>query len=222
MVRNYKKKTDRQKWSLTNLNQAVDAVLKKEMGVKKAALQFNVPKTTLWNYVQKKQKDGTIELTKSMGKYVCVFSPTQEAEIVKFLQDMEARLFGLTMLDCRRLAFQLAERNNLPHPFNKETQMAGEDWMRSFLSRHPELSLRKPEATSGVRAMGFSQLGVNSFFELLKYTIDKYKLSPDQAYNFDEIGSTVNAKGQSKIIATREKGQIDALTSTERGENVTV
>lgn len=222
MVRNYIRKSKRQEWSLENLKRAVDAVIKKEMGLKKASAQFNVPKTTIRSYVQKKLKDDNVELKKSLGYYVPVFSSAQETEFVEYLQEMEARLFGLTMINCRHLAFQLAEKNNLVHPFNKDIQMAGEDWMKSFLSRHPELTLRKPEATSGVRAMGFNRPNVNRFFDLLKDIVDKHKLTQDRIYNSDETGISVNPKGHSKIIATRGKRQVGALTSADRGENVTV
>lgn len=192
------------------------------MGLKKASAQFNVPKTTIRSYVQKKLKDDNVELKKSLGYYVPVFSSAQETEFVEYLQEMEARLFGLTMINCRHLAFQLAEKNNLVHPFNKDIQMAREDWMKSFLSRHPELTLRKPEATSGVRAMGFNRPNVNRFFDILKDIVDKHKLTQDRIYNSDETGISVNPKGHSKIIATRGKRQVGALTSADRGENVTV
>lgn len=33
--------------------------------------------------------------------------------------------------------------------------MAGEDWAYHFMQLHPEISLRKPEDTSGARAYGF-------------------------------------------------------------------
>lgn len=39
--------------------------------------------------------------------------------------EMETRFFGLTMKDLRRLVFQIAEKSNLKHDFNKYTQMAG-------------------------------------------------------------------------------------------------
>ncbi|GBM32052.1 hypothetical protein AVEN_127390-1 [Araneus ventricosus] len=129
---------------------------------------------------------------------------------------METRLFGLTMIDCRHLAFQLAEKNNLIHPFNRDMQMAG-DWMKYFLSRHPELALRKPEATFGARAMGFNRSNVIRIFDFLKDVVDKHKLTQDRIYNSDETGISINPKGHSKIIATGGKCQVAALKSADRG-----
>jgi hypothetical protein len=121
---------------------------------------------------------------------------------------MESRLFGLTMRDLRCLAYQLAQRNNLLHKFCNEKCMAGEDWVKSFLTRHPNLSIREPEATSGARAMGFNKVAVNQFFSLLENSIDKHHLTAERIYNCDETGVTVNPKCQSKIIALKGKRQV--------------
>lgn len=59
---------------------------------------------------------------------------------------MEERLFGLTMNEYRKLAFQLVELNDIDHPFSKTAQTAGERWIQAFLRRHPELSIRILEA----------------------------------------------------------------------------
>ncbi|XP_050301552.1 uncharacterized protein LOC126739782 [Anthonomus grandis grandis] len=126
------------------------------------------------------------------------------------------------MTECRRLEFQLAELKEFDHPLNKELAMAGKDWMQSFLRRHPELSIRTPEATSGARAMGFNKVAVANFFNLLIETVDKYQLTADKIYNMDEIGVSVNPKGMSKIIATKGKRQVGALTSGARGETITL
>jgi hypothetical protein len=134
---------------------------------------------------------------------------------------MESKLFGLTMRDLRCLAYQLAQRNNLPHKFCNKKCMAGEDWIKSFLTRHPNLSIREPEATSGARAMGFNKVAVNQFFSLLENSIDKHNLTAERSYNCDETGVTVNPKCQSKIIALKGKRQVGALTSSERGQTVT-
>ena len=44
----------------------------------------------------------------------------------------------MTLPDVRRLAFQLAERNGIDHPFNREHGLAGEDWAYGFIRRHPQ------------------------------------------------------------------------------------
>ncbi|KAJ8945076.1 hypothetical protein NQ318_005256 [Aromia moschata] len=74
----------------------------------------------------------------------CVFTEQQELELVRYQIDMESILFGLTMTDFRKLAYQLALRNNCNNRFNCNTKMAGETWMKTFLKIHPTLTLRKP------------------------------------------------------------------------------
>lgn len=222
MVRNYVRKTNRQNWSTESMNEAVLSVVSGRIGFKKAAQQFGVPQTTLERYVQKKKKnEKDFKIDKTEGKFKSVFSTEQELELEKYLKDMEMRLFGLTMTDFRRLAYELAVKNNCAHRFNIDNEMAGKDWMECFLKRHPTLTLRKPESTSGARAMGFNRVAVSEFFRLLLYTIDKYELTGDRIYNCDETGLTVNSKGHTKVLALKGKRQVGVLTSAERGETVT-
>ena len=74
-----------------------------------------------------------------------------EKELVEYLS-LESMMFGLTTNDVRNLAFQQAEKNNLPNSFNKAKRKAGKNWLQGFKHRHKELSLRQPEATSAARA----------------------------------------------------------------------
>lgn len=224
MVRTYKKKTNRQSWSNESMSQAINAVVNQNVACKRSAEMFNVPRATLQRRLKSYQQNRDIvnATKKGMGQYRPVFAPEQEIELVEFVQDMEGRLFGLTPTDLRKLAFQLAERNNISHSFNRATEMAGEDWLASFLKRHPVLSLRKPEATSAARAMGFNRVSVNKFFELLTQTIEKYEITPDKLFNVDETGITTVAKSLNKIIATKGKKQVGSLSSAERGQSLTV
>jgi len=61
-----------------------------------------------------------------LGHYQKVFSIEQENVLVQYLKGMESRLFGLTQNHFRKLAFKLAERNNIAHNFNKTNGLAGE------------------------------------------------------------------------------------------------
>jgi len=58
----------------------------------------------------------------------------------------------------------LAIRNGLKHPFNQEKSEAGKKWFRSFLKRHPVISMRTPEGISAARVKGFTSESVASFF----------------------------------------------------------
>lgn len=156
-----------------------------------------------------------------MGNWKAVFSAEQEKELVAYIKEMEVRLFGLSPTEIRHLAFQLAEKNNLDHPFNHESGVAGEDWWHCFQKRHPDLSIRKPESTSAARAMGFNKVAVSSFFGLLSVVVDEHKLTANRIFNVDETGISCVPKTQSKIVAAKGRKQVGVLASAERGQNIT-
>lgn len=202
---------------------AINSVLDGRMGYLLASHTYSVPKSSLEDRVKKiragKSKDEVFRKCPATAK--CVFTDELEGMLVEHIKTMESRLFGLTKTDLRLLAFQLAERNNLKHPFNKETGLAGLDWVSGFLKRHSELSLRSPEATSAARAMGFNRAVVSSFFNLLDTLYAKHAFNSTRIYNMDETGLTSVPKKIGKIISVKGKKQVGALASAERGQLVT-
>ena len=225
MPRNYQRKIDRQSWSTETMMGAIKEVLEGNMGYKRASQAFNVPQSTLEDKV-KKARQGSLspELAaqKRLGRYKTVFTEAQETELVDHIMFLEDRLFGITLCDVRKLAFELAERNKMPHTFNRETRMAGEDWLYGFLKRHPKLSLRDPEKTSLARAKGFSRVAVRKFFDLLNSVYIKHKISPNEIYNIDETRILTVPNKPSKVLALRGKKQVGCLSSSEKGILVTV
>ena len=83
-----------------------------------------------------------------LGQYVTALDADFEMELVKHAVEMQQRYHGMSSLQLRELSFNLAERNNLRHPFSTEKRIAGRDWFNQFIVRNPTLSLRTPEATS--------------------------------------------------------------------------
>jgi len=157
-----------------------------------------------------------------MGPITTVFSTNEEKELVAYLKLMEGRLFGLSTGDFRKLAYQLAIKNNKNHNFNNDKKEAGYDWLKGFLKRHSDLSLRVPEKTSAARAMGFNKPVVTTFYRLLGEVLDKYKFQSDRIFNCDETGISNVPKCKSKILASKGRKQVGSLTSAERGQTVTV
>lgn len=99
--------------------------------------------------------------------------------------------------------------------------MAGMDWYYNFLARHPNISLRRPEATSINRITAFNEEETDIFFVNLKALMITYKFKSDSIYNIDETGiSTVQRN--SRILAPKGLKQVGKCTSAERGSLTTV
>ncbi|XP_046623323.1 uncharacterized protein LOC124306598 isoform X2 [Neodiprion virginianus] len=160
MVRNYKKKVERHRWSKVSMQAAIQAVLNGSMGYKRAATQFHVPRTTLERHAKKTRDspESALKKTTPPGSGNRVFNEQQEAELVQRLNKMAGQLSGLELNELRDVAFRLARRNNLAHPFGEDGK-AGIEWVRGFMARlHPHLALRRPdEATSMPRAIGLNK-----------------------------------------------------------------
>jgi hypothetical protein len=60
------------------------------------------------------------------------------------------------MAHVMHLAYQLAVRNGIKNQFCKENEKAGRKWLKIFLRRHPQISVRTPEGLSLSRARGFN------------------------------------------------------------------
>ena len=87
--------------------------------------------------------------------------------------------FGMLRKDLMILAFEIATENGIGHPFNKDKSLAGKTWYCNFMKRHPDLSLRQPEATSISRASGFNKGAIDHYFNLLEDLIVKHQLTPE-------------------------------------------
>ena len=97
----------------------------------------------------------------------------------------------------------------------------GEDWIYGFMKRHPDISVRTPEANSLSRATSFNRTNVKAFFENLEGVQKKYNFAPNMIYNVDETALTTVHKPP-KILASKNAKQVGVATSAERGTLVTM
>ncbi|CAI6368113.1 unnamed protein product [Macrosiphum euphorbiae] len=146
MPRSRVRVSKRQNWDSENMRKAVKEVIEKRMTFRNACIEFNVPKSTLERKIKQKNLDPSYDTGNkvALGPISKVFSTAEETELVSYIQLMEGRLFGLTLIDLRKIAYQLAIKNNKKNNFSQKKEIAGYDWYRCFMARHPEVSLRKP------------------------------------------------------------------------------
>lgn len=179
----------RKQWDKVKMKSAVIAVKNKEMGLLKASKTYGVPRSTLKDYVKKPLEDIQKLLDVPLGRKP-ILPVELEDELVEYCMNMECSYYGLTARDLKRMAFQLAIRNNIANPFSKDKKSAGRKWLRLFFKRHPALSLRKPQPLSLARIQGFSKDNVDKFFNVLKPELEKVKFSAARVFNVDETGVT--------------------------------
>ncbi|XP_039294504.1 jerky protein-like [Nilaparvata lugens] len=207
-------------WKEEDMERALAAYRNGDIGFNECCRQYGIPKPTLKRHLDGKNITAN-EGKKSMGRHTTL-PPEVEQQLVEHIKKLEACFFGLTITDVRRLAFQIAERNCIPHVFNEESRIAGKKWYYNFMKRHKDISLREPQATSLARAQGFSKENVNEFFVLLRKTVEENKIDATSIFNIDETGvSTVQNKCQ-KVIAEKGKRAVGSISSGERGVNTTV
>lgn len=126
---------------------------------------------------------------------------------------MEGRFFGLSTIEVRRLVFEHAENNNLPHNNNEEKGLAGKVWLQIFMKRNSELSVCSPANTSAAR---FNKISVETF-KLLGSLMDRYKFPPSNIQNFNEKGTSTYQNN----ITKRQKATLGALRFAERSTTIT-
>ena len=191
-----------------------------DMGLNASAKAYGVPQATLKRHLDGINKHANGEI-KKLGRQQ-VLPLHVEEEFVKHLVATENMFFGATRKELMKLAYEVAEKNDIPRGFNRLPKMADKTWYRKFMLRHPEISLRQPEATSVARASVFTNEAVGRYFTLLEKIIYEHKLTAMRIYNMDESGISVAQKSCQKVIGLKGKHQIGSISSAERGINTTV
>lgn len=185
----------------------------------KVCKKYNIPKPTL-----KRHLDGSVKRGSTNGAVngrLPVFSSLVETQLADHLRWLDDHFFGLSITQVRKLAYEIAEKNHIPHPFNVDKQIAGKKWFYNFRARHPELTIRQPEGTSMARTKGFNRDSVNEFFDIYEKLVEEHGFTVVTTYNMDESGFTTVPKKSAKVVSTKGKRRCGAMTSGERGANTT-
>ncbi|KAK7114527.1 hypothetical protein V1264_000581 [Littorina saxatilis] len=196
--------------------------VRKGQSFRQVAEEFGIKKSSLWRAVRKDGEGKKLASYSEMSQSRLIFTIEEEVELVQYLLTASRIGFPLDTATVKSLAYTLAIRNGNRVPDNWEkNKQAGKDWMTAFKSRHRQLSIRTPEATSIARATAFNKHNVGTFFEKLRRLYQEHTLTPERIYNVDETALTTSQRPQ-KVVAEAGVKQVAQLVSHERGETVTM
>ena len=140
------------------------------------------------------------------GSSLLKFNPKMfsedETSLATTIKKFQLSGFPLTIGRVCQLAYQYARVNNIPG-FSDERQTAGRKWLRGFLVRHPDITLKKAHNLSIARAMGANPTVIGNWFQLLKKIQDTAGIiSPDQIWSGDETG-VQNVPKEVKVLGVK-------------------
>lgn len=216
----YKKRTSREVVSHDIMLKAIESVKSNEKSIRQAANYYNIPRNTLNRYIKKHSTDVNVTLEPNFRQRQ-IFTKQQEAELAIYLKDCSKRFYGLTTVEARQFAYDLAKANNIKMPDQwSANETAGRAWLQGFMKRNPQISIRVPEATSIARATAFNRPNVAHFFDELESALKATGVTGDRIFNLDETGFNTVTR-LPKVISPRGEKQVGQIVSTERGVLVT-
>ena len=188
---------------------AYAAINKNKTSVRRAALCYDVPKSTLSDRVS-----GRVTFGSHSGPK-CYLSDEEETHLVHFLCRVASLGYAKTKKEVLAIVEEIiAEKGKEVHVSN--------GWWESFRKRHPILALRGAEKILYARLAATTPQIISSYFDLLEQTLSEYDLfsSPAQIFNCDETGLPLGHTPPS-VVGIKGQKHPRAVTSGSK-KNVTV
>lgn len=216
MGKKYVRKTTRASFSEVALAEAMGKVTSREMGVNEASRAYGIASRTLRRHLLSRSSKVQLGRRPELGD-------EHERRLTMHIKALEKVGFAPDSSGVKKMAFSFAEKLGLNHRFSREAKSAGDEWFHGFLRRNKDLSIRKSEGLSLARAKGMNRTDVDYFFNLLLEILTTNNLldKPGNIFNVDETGIQINNK-PGKVLATKGAKDVYSLTTSERGENVSL
>ena len=164
------------------MTSAYRAVLEDHMSVKRAAITYGVPQTTLRQRVL-----GRVDPETTSSGPSPELNQEEEAVFVEHIKSMARLGYGYTTNEVVSMASNYATfltKRDEEHPFSRK-------WFRGFMKRWPDLIVTKPRSLANYRAKAASQTNISEYFKRLHLVLTKLDLldKPQCIYNVDEKGT---------------------------------
>lgn len=206
----------RAQWTEDNLRAALAAIERGQLTQRAAAERYKIPRRTLRNHINFKS---TI---KRLGRS-SILTIDQEKDLVQRIIRFAIIGVPVTPKVIRRQAFLFCENYNIKNNFNKDSGIAGKDWLKLFLKRNPEISKRKAQFMNPGRAQKLNRPIVARHFQKVKDLYEELDSlqNPQRLYNMDEKGCRLTIHHQQTVLAQKGARRVH-LIAPEHAENVTI
>ena len=188
------------------LNRVVESVIGGQFSLRRAAEEFNVPRSRLHDHVT-----GKVVSTGHGGqpKYLTV---AEEEELEEFLVGCASVGFARSGQQVLQLVQEVVNRKG----YNVQVSHG---WWESFRRRHPNLLLRIASPLSYARVVGSDPNIIGRYFDLLERTLTDNSLveKPSQIFNLDETGMPLNP-APPRLVAARGMQNPSAIGSGDKSQ----
>ena len=190
-------------WSKDSMELALKEVSEGSLTVRRAALQYDVPKSTLHDRVTGKVDPGA---KVGAPRYL---DDEEEDELAKFLVGAASIGYPKTVREVKAIVGAIVAKKQ-----GVEVATVSQGWWEKFRRRHPELSLRSAEPLAYHRATTLTREVMDTYFDLLEETVLQNDLvsKPGLIFNCDESGMPLSHRPGS-VIAKKGQKHVTALVS---------
>lgn len=199
------------------LLKALEEIKNKTKSIYSAAKSYGIPRTTIQYRLSDEYKHrGT------RGPHT-VFAAEEEEQIVSWLRDKESKGHPITISSLQFKVKSFLKAHPRTTPFVDD--LPGKTWIRLFLRRHPELSLRTPESVT-LASSRVSEKDIRLWFSrvysyLLDNNLTEILKDPSRILNGDESGFSLNPVPK-KVIGSTGNKNVSFVETTCSKTNITV
>lgn len=216
MPRRYVKKGLRVTYDPQRMVEAVAAV-HRGLTLRVAAERYEVPFGTV---CKQYKKAGAIKVG---GGRKPELSAKDEGDLAQYLRVCALHGEGLTRKETLKLVSDFVNRQKIVTRW-KDGKGPGEDWFRGFLTRHPQLTIRKGEPLSSQRVRGTDPFIIEKFYDDITKMYKNIGIGPEDGgliFNCDETSFSHDPK-DTKIVAEKGVRQISRNIAGTGKTNTTV
>ena len=175
---------------------ALQDVMSGKLTVRRAALEYDVPKSTLHDRVTGKVLPGAV------GGPPRYLTDEEEEELVRWLEGCAEVGCAKSVREVRGVVGAIVgKKQNLEHA------TVSHGWWDRFRERHPHLRLRAGERLAYVRAVCTNRQVLDRYFDLWEDVLVKNNLKdePNRIFNLDESGMPLQHRPGKRIAVKGQK-----------------